>query len=187
MSIYSTIALSLATVYLVQKPLSAGLFDTSIWISTILAPPELENNASTKQFLKIQQAALMDGWLGWTQSISLFLFLSSIITGFLHSWWLGIIMYLTTATGGIIMKLLFMRPLSHYVSLISHKMVNRAADYKWQNDTVRFQAAESLSCDLMQIIHVYKNSQLRPPTEDQLKKIPYGNLYYWIEHGSTVS
>lgn len=56
-------SLALAVAHAVLKPLSDGLFDTSMWVSKILAPPDAEDNDTTRQFLKFNQAALMEGWL----------------------------------------------------------------------------------------------------------------------------
>jgi hypothetical protein len=63
-------------------------------------------------------------------------------------------------------------------------MVNRAVDYKTKNDVERLEASESYCKDLQQIIVLYQGSRLRPPTPKQLKDIPYGDLYYWLERGA---
>ena len=55
------ISTALALIYAVLKPLGDGLFDTSMCVAKILAPKDVGDNA--KQFLKITQASLMDGWL----------------------------------------------------------------------------------------------------------------------------
>jgi len=69
-------------VYAALKPLSEGLFDTSMWLAKILAPPESDDNATTKQFLKIGQAALMEGWLSNIPFISTIAFFAAIGFGF---------------------------------------------------------------------------------------------------------
>jgi hypothetical protein len=54
---YCLVAIGLMLVYAALKPLSEGLFDTSMWVAKILAPSEFQDNAATKQFLKFGQAA----------------------------------------------------------------------------------------------------------------------------------
>ncbi len=180
---YCLIAISLALAYAALKPLSEGLFDTSMWVAKILAAPEAEDNETTEQFLKIGQAALMEGWLSNIPFIATILFFSSIAVGFICSWWVGVLMYFVSVTLGVLTKLIFMRSVSCYLPLLHHKMVNREIDYKRQRDAERAQAAESYCKDLIQIMHIYQNSRLRPPTAKQLTQIPYGDLYYWLERG----
>jgi hypothetical protein len=97
---YCLIAISLALAYAALKPLSEGLFDTSMWVAKILAPPDAEDNETTRQFLKMGQAALMEGWLSNIPFIATILFLSSIVVGFICSWWVGILMYFVSAILG---------------------------------------------------------------------------------------
>jgi hypothetical protein len=176
------IAIGLSLVYALIKPLSEGLFDTGMWIAKMLAPPDMEEGETSKQFLKMGQAALMDGWLSNIPFITAILFFSSVIIGFIHSWWGGFLMFFVSAILGVLTKIFFGRSVSYYLPLFYHKMVNRAADYKVKNDTVRLEASESYCEDLQQIMHIYQGSQLRPPTPKQLKQIPYGDLYHWLEH-----
>jgi hypothetical protein len=172
-------------VYAGLKPLSEGLFDTSMWAAKILAPPESEDNAATKQFLKIGQAALMEGWLSNIPFFSTIAFFSAIIFGFLCHWWMSIVIYFIAVVLGVFTKLLFMRSVSHYLPLLHHKMLNRQIDYKKDNDIERADAAESYCRDLVELIHIYQGSSLRPPSAKQLLQIPYGDRYYWLEHAAT--
>jgi hypothetical protein len=172
----------LALIYALLKPLGDGLFDTSMWVAKILAPTDVaKDNETAKQFLKISQAALMEGWLSNIPFFTAILMGCSIITGFIHSWWGGILMYFVLASLGALTKILWTRSVSYYLIFIYHKMLNRAADYKIKNDAERLVAAESLYKDLEKIIVLYQNSRLRPPTPKQLKDIPYGDLFYWLE------
>ena len=82
---------------------------------------------------------------------------------------------------GVLTKLFWGRSVSYYLTLIYHKMVHRAADYKRDNDVERFEAAESYCKDLQRIILLYEGSQLRPPTPKQLKTIPYGDVCNWLK------
>jgi|ERR1019366_8937597 hypothetical protein len=182
---YCLIAISLALAYAALKPLGEGLFDTSMWVAKILTAPETEDNETSRQFIKIGQAALMDGWLSNIPFIATILFLSSIVVGFICSWWVGILMYFVSVVLGVLTKLIFMRSVSYYLPLLHHKMVNRELDYKRQGDASRAQAAESYCKDLLQIMHIYQNARLRPPTAKQLTHVPYGDLHYWLEHGAT--
>ncbi len=183
---YCLVAVSLAFAYAALKPMSEGLFDTSMWVAKILAAPDAQDNETTKQFLKIAQAALMEGWLSNIPFIATILFFSSIVVGFICSWWVGILMYFVSATLGVLAKLLFVRPVSYYMPLLHHKMVNRGIDYRRQSDAERAQAAESYCKDLLQIMHIYQNSRVRPPTAKQLTYLPYGDLHYWLEHGANA-
>ena len=178
------IAMGLALLYAILKPLSDGLFDTSAWVAKILAPTDIEDDETTMQFLKFGQAALMEGWLSNIPLISSIVFFSSIIIGFIYHWWIGIIMYFISITLGELTKILWGRSVSYYLFLLYHKMVNRTADYKTKNDVDRSEAAESYCRDLEQIIVLYQDSRLRPPTPKQLKDIPFGDLYYWLERGA---
>jgi hypothetical protein len=184
---YLLIAIGLALTYAILTPLSQGLLDTSMWVAKILAPTDLENNATSKQFLKMGQAALMEGWLSNVPFITTILLFSSIIIGFAHSWWGGILMLFVSIILGALTQTLWTRPVSHYLLFLYHKMVNRAADYKTKNDLERLKAAESYCNDLQQIILLYHNCQLRPPTRKELNRVPCGDLYYWLKRATSQS
>ncbi|MEP6810676.1 MAG: hypothetical protein ABI992_10565 [Chthoniobacterales bacterium] len=171
-------------VYVALKPLSEGLFDTSMWTAKILAPVDSEDNASTKQFLKIGQAALMEGWLSNIPIISTIAFFSAIAFGFFCKWWMSIVVYFVAVTLGVLAKLLFTRPVSHYLPLLHHKMLNRQIDYRKSNDIERAEAAESYCLDLAELICIYQDSSIRPPSAKQLLQIPYGDRYYWLEQAA---
>jgi hypothetical protein len=173
-------SLALAVAHAVLKPLSDGLFDTSMWVSKILAPPDAEDNDTTRQFLKFNQAALMEGWLSNVPFISSILLFSCIIAGFLSHWWAGILMYFVSATLGVLVKMFFGRSVSYYLAFLYQKMISRVADYRKANDADRLEAAESYCRDLEMIIGLYQGSHLRPPTAKQLKGNPYGDLRYWL-------
>ena len=180
LSMYLVIAMSLAVIYAALKPLARGLYDTSMWVAKTLAPPESENNDTTKQFLRMGQAALMDGWLSNIPFASSILFFSSILAGFLYHWWGGILMYLVAGILGALTDLLFTRSVSYYLPFLYHKMLNRAVDYKARNDLERAEAADSYCKDLGELMDIYQHSRRRPPTEKQLQEIPYGDPYYWF-------
>lgn len=183
--LYCLIAIGLMLVYVALKPLSDGLFDTSIWAAKILAPAESSNNATTKQLLKIGQAALMEGWLSNIPFISSIALFSAIGFGFFCHWWMAIVIYFVAVTLGVLTKLLFTRSVSHYLVFLHHKMLNRQIDYKKDSDIERAEAAESYCRDLAELICIYKDSSLRPPSAKQLLPIPYGDRYYWLEHTAT--
>lgn len=182
---YCLVAIGLMAVYAALKPLSEGLFDTSMWVAKILAPPESEDNATTKQLLKFGQAALMEGWLSNIPFISTIAFFSAVLFGFLCHWWVAIVIYFVSVTLGVLTKLLFMRSASHYLLFLHHKMLNGQIDYRKGNDIERAEAAESYCRDLAELIRVYQNSSIRPPSAKQLLQIPYGDRYYWLEQAPT--
>ena len=174
------ISIGLAFTSAILKPLGEGLFDTSMWVAKILAPNDAEENDATKQLLRFNQAALMEGWLSNVPFIASIFGFTSMVTGFIYHWWAGVLMYLTVVTLGATTKRLFGRSVSYYLVFLYHKMVNRTADYKMHGDATRLEASESLCKDLERIIAVYQNSELKPPTLRELKAIPYGDLYYWL-------
>lgn len=177
------IAVGLALMYAALKPLGDGLLDTSAWVAKILAPQDTEDNESTRQLLKFGQAALMDGWLSNIPLIVTLLFLSSIISGFVYRWWAAIAVYFFSIMLGLLFKIFRGRSAAYYLTLIYHKMVNRAIDYNRRGDFERFEAADSYCRDLAELIVIYQSARLRPPTPKQLKDIPYGDSLYWLEWG----
>jgi len=177
------IAIVLAVISIVLKPLSDGLLDTSMWVAKILAPLDTEENETTKQLLKFSQAALLEGWLSNIPFIATIALVISMISGFVYRWWGGIVVLFVSVTLGVLAKLLRTRSVSYYVTLMYHKMANRAADYRKQGDLERLEASESLCKDLANIIVLYQNSGLKPPTPKQLNDVPYGDLTYWLEYG----
>ncbi len=90
-------------------------------------------------------------------------------------------MYLVSGMLGAITKVFMIRPVAHYLPWLHHKMINRAADYRRANDVVRYEASESFCKDLENIMAIYHDSPQRPPTRKQLKAVPYGDPYYWLE------
>jgi hypothetical protein len=174
-------AAALALLYAVLKPLSDGLFDTSMWVAKVLMPADTEENETTKQSLKFGQTALMEGWLSNVPFITTITFICSIVLAFFTHWWAAIVLFFVAAVLGVLTKLFWGRSVSYYLVLIHHKMVHRAMDYKRDNDMERFEAAESYCKDLKRIMLLYQGSQLRPPTPKQLKEIPYGDVCNWLE------
>jgi len=178
------IALGLALLYAVLKPLSDGLFDTSAWIAKMLAPPDTAKRESAKQILKFGQAALMEGWLSNVPFVTSIVFWSSIILSFFYHWWAAILMFFVATTLGVLAKLFWGRSVSYYLWFIYSKMVQRATDYTRDKDLERASAAESYCKHLREIMAIYHDTRLRPPTPKQLREIPYGELYYWRDHGT---
>ena len=182
---YLLLAIFSAAIFAVLNPISTALFDTSLWVAKILLPADFEENPSSKQALIIGQAALMEGWLSNLPFVSTLLLIASLIFGFLNSWWAGIVIPFSAIVLGTILKLVFTRPVGYYLHMLYHKMVNRAADYRAKNDYERSEAAQSYCDDLVNLIALYESSNVRPPNPNQLKNNPYGDIYYWLENGST--
>jgi hypothetical protein len=177
------IAAVLAVAYAALKPLSEGLFDTSLWVAKVLAPPDSEESETSKQFLKAGQAALMEGWLSNIPFISAIFSILSVASGFIYCWWAGPLVFFGMVILGVVTKHFWLRPISYYLPMLYHKMVNRAADYTRDGDVERATAAESYCGDLEQLMLLYKDSKLKPPTPKQLKDVPYGDMFYWLERG----
>ena len=182
--IFLLIALGLALVSGILKPLGDGLFDTSLWVAKVLAPGDIGENETSKQFLKFGQAALMEGWLSNIPFIGSVFFFSSLIVAFFYHWWAPIPIFFVTTFIGVVLKLFLGRSVSYYLSPLHHKMANRAADYKRDNDLERLDAAESYCKDLEELMIAYHGAHLRPPTPKQLKDIPYGDRYSWLDGGT---
>jgi hypothetical protein len=181
---FLAVALGLALLYAALKPLSDGLLDTSAWAAKMFTPAIIAEGENAKQAVKSGQAALMEGWLSNIPFITSIVFWSSIILSFFYHWWAAIVMFFVATTFGVLTKLVWGRSVSHYLWLIYHKMVQRGADYKRDNDLERASAAESYCKDLREIMAIYHETALRPPTPKQLKDIPYGDLCYWRDHGA---
>jgi hypothetical protein len=179
-NIFLLTASVLALVYAVLKPLGDGLFDTSAWVAKMLTPPDADEE-SAQRLRKFGQAALMEGWLSNIPFIMSVVFFGAIILAFFYHWWAAIIIYFAATILGVLMKLFWGRSVSYYLSFIHHKMVNRKANYKRDNDVERFEAADSYCTDLQRIMFLYDGLRLRPPTPKQLKDVPNGDLSYWLE------
>jgi len=173
-------AFALALLYPILKPLGDGLFDTSAWVAKMLTPPDADEE-SANRFMKFGQAALMEGWLSNIPFIASIVFFSSIIVSFFYHWWAAIVMFFAAIIFGVLTKLFWGRSVSYYLSFIHYKMVNRAADYKRDNDPERFEAVDSYCKDLQRMMLLYDGSRLRPPTPKQLKDLPNGDLSYWLD------
>src|SRR6266568_5188386 len=153
-------AAALALLYAVLKPLSDGLFDTSMWAAKVLMPPDTKESDTTKQSLEFGQAALMEGWLSNVPFITSIIFFCSLILAFFYHWWAAIVLFFVVTVLGVLTKLFWGRSVSYYLAFIQHKMMHRAMDYKRDNDMERFEAAESYCKDLKRIMLLYQGSQL---------------------------
>jgi hypothetical protein len=180
---YLAIAGVLVLVYVTLKPLSHGLLDTSAWVAKILAPSDIDDEAMKRLFLRTSQAAMMEGWVSNVPFFNAIVSIAAIVVGFIHSWWGGVLVFFGEGTLGALAKIMFGQPVSFYLSLIHHKMANRAADYRAKNDAERAAACEEYCKDLERIMLIYQGSGLRPPTRRQVKDVPYGDLYHWLHWG----
>ena len=98
---------------------------------------------------------------------------------------MAIVIYFIAVVFSVLTKLLFMRSVSHYLPLLHHKMLHRQIDYKKDNDIERAEAADSYCRDLAELIYIYQDSSIRPPSAKELLQIPYGDRYYWLEQAAT--
>jgi hypothetical protein len=155
-----------------------------MWVAKVLAPDDIGDDETSQQFVKFGQAALMHGWLSNIPFISSVFFFSSLIIAFFYHWWAPILVFIVTAFIGFALKLFWGRSVSYYLSLLHHKMLNRTLDYKRDNDSERWKMGESYCDDLEELMVIYHDSRLRPPTPKQLKNVPFGDRYFWLEHRS---
>ena len=156
-------------VYAVLKPLGDGLLDTSSWAAKVMAPPGSGDNDTTKQYLRFAQAALMDGWLSNVPFFNTIAMVAALVFAALYHWWAALIAFIVAVFIGTLTKIIWGRSVSHYLMFMHSRLLNRAAAYRQKNDNERAEAAESMASEL-QIIAVYINASLRPPTAKQLKR-----------------
>jgi len=126
---------------------------------------------------------MLDGWLINVPFYNPLVFVAAVILGFIQNWWGGLVVIACAMMLAGLTKVVFGRPVFHYLALIHHKMVNRAADYKAKNDAERAAACETYCQALEQLMLIYQGTGLKPPTRRQLKEVPYGDLYYWLNRG----
>jgi hypothetical protein len=170
----------LVLIYVVLKPLNDGLTDTSAWAAKAMAPPESGDNDFTKQYLRFTQAALMDGWLSNVPFFGYNALYAASIVAALYHWWVAPIVFVVALFIGTLTKIMWGRSVSHYLMFMHARLLNRAATYRQKNDNERAEAAESTASELQEIIVVYMNSTLRPPTAKQLKAMPYGDVSFYL-------
>jgi hypothetical protein len=174
----------LVLVYVVLKPLGDGLTDTSAWAAKVMTPPGSGDNDTTKQYLRFAQAALMDGWLSNVPFFNTIAMVAALVFAALYHWWAALIVFVVAVFIGTLTKIIWGRSVSHYLMFMHARLLNRAANYRQKNDNERAEAAESTASELQQIIVVYMNSALRPPTAKQLKAMPYGDVSFYLNANS---
>jgi hypothetical protein len=174
----------LVLVYVVLKPLGDGLMDTSAWAAKMMAPPGTGDNDFTKQYLRVAQAALMDGWLSNVPFFSYNAVVAASVFAALYHWWAAPIVFVVAVFTGTLTKMIWGRSVTHYLLLMHGRLLNRAATYRQKNDNERAEAAESTASELQEIIVVYMNTSLRPPTAKQLKAMPYGDVNFYLKDDS---
>jgi ABC-type multidrug transport system fused ATPase/permease subunit len=174
----------LALVYVALKPLGDGLTDTSAWAAKVMAPPGSGDNDTTKQYLRFAQAALMDGWLSNVPFFNTIAMVAALVFAALYHWWAALIVFVVAVFIGTSTKIIWGRSVSHYLLYMHARLLNRAATYRQKNDNERAEAAESMANELQQIIAVYTNASLRPPTAKQLQAMPYGDVSFYLNANS---
>jgi hypothetical protein len=170
----------LVLVHVALKPLGDGLTDTSAWAAKVMAPPGSGDNDTTKQGLRFAQAALMDGWLSNVPFFSYNALVAALVFAALYHWWVAPIVFVVAVFIGTLTKIIWGRSVSHYLMFMYIQLLNRAATYRQKNDNERAEAAESIASELSQIIEVYMNACLRPPTAKQLQAMPYGDVSFYL-------
>ena len=93
-------------------------------------------------------------------------------------------MFVVAVFIGTLTKIIWGRSVSHYLMFMHARLLNRAATYRQKNDNERAEAAESMASELWQIIAVYMNASLRPPTAKQLRAMPYGDVSFYLNANS---
>ena len=170
----------LVFVYVVLKPLGDGLTDTSAWAAKVMAPPGSGDNDTTMQYLRFTQAALMDGWLSNVPFFNTIAMVAALVFAALYHWWAALIVFVLAVFIGTLTKIIWGRSVSHYLLYMHAQLLNRAATYRQKNDKERAEAGDSMANELQQIIAVYMNASLRPPTAKQLQAMPYGDVSFYL-------
>ena len=170
----------LVFVYVALKPLGDGLTDTSAWAAKVMAPPGSGDNDATKQYLRFAQAALMDGWLSNVPFFSYNALVAALVFAVLYHWWAALIVFVVAVFIGTLTKIICGRSVSHYLMYMHAHLVNRAATYRQNDDNERAEAAGSMASELEEIIAVYMNAPLKPPTAKQLRAMPYGDVSFYL-------
>src|ERR1039458_1899836 len=175
---------SLVLVYVILKPLGDGLTDTSAWAAKVMAPPGSGDNDATKQYLRFAQAALMDGWLSNVPFFNTVALVAALVFAALYHWWAVLIVFAVAVFIGTLTKIIWGRSVSNYLLFMHARLLNRAATYRRKNDNERAEAGESMANELQQVIAVYMNASLRPPTAKQLQAMPYGDVSFYLNANS---
>lgn len=177
----SLLSIVLLLAYLALHPLASGLVDTSAWVAKILVDESMSDMPQLKMLLRSHQAALMDGWLSNVPFISTLCVLSSLVIAFFAHWWLGITVILSVAIGGFLVRAFFGRTVGTYVAMLYGKMSNRVANFRRDGDVDRLAAGEEYLEKLREILLLYAEPRIRPPTPKQLKTCPLGDATWWLD------
>jgi hypothetical protein len=175
-----SISLALSIAYALLRPIGDGLMDTSKWAAKVLAPDGIQDDDLGRQYLRVAQAALMDGWLSSVPFYTMILGVGAIATAFFYHWWAAIIIIFLEAIFVAVSKLFFGRPVSYYLSFLRHKLANRVADYRRDNDFERAEAAALTCSGIESLMSMYAGHHVAPPTERHLKIIPFGDKGFWL-------
>jgi len=174
----------LVLVYVVLKPLGDGLINTSAWAAKVMAPPGSEDNDITKQCVRFAQDASMGGWLSNVPFFDTIALVAALVFAALYHWWAALIVFVVAVFIGTLTKIIWGRSVSHYLMFMWTQLLSRAATYRQKNDNVRAEAAEVVASELLQVIAVYMNASLRPPTPKQLQAMPYGDVSFYLNANS---
>ena len=174
----------LVLIYVVLKPLGDGLTDTSAWAAKVMAPSGSGDNDTTKQLVRFGQTALMDGWLSYVPFLDYIALVAALVFAALYRWWAALIVFVVAVFIGTLTKIIWGRSVSHYLMFMLHRLHNRAATYRQKNDNERAEAAEIMASELQQIIAVYMNASLWPPTAKQLQAMPDGDVSLYLNANS---
>ena len=172
------IAIVIAVIYAFLKPYGDGFLDTSMWVSKILAPADTDDIKESKQFLKMNQAALLDGWPSNIPFSVTILGVSAIVLGFIYSWWGGLLMFVILGFGAGTTKFFLTRQVTYFLTVLCGRLGSRYANYRRDNDSERASAIKELQLELEKIMAIYLDSGIKVPSQKQIKSNPCGDAYY---------
>jgi uncharacterized membrane-anchored protein YhcB (DUF1043 family) len=109
---------------------------------------------------------------------------AALVFAALYHWWAALIVFVVAVFIGTLTKMIWGRSVTHYLLYMHARLLNRAATCRQKNDNERAEAAESMASELQQIIAVYMNASLRPPTAKQLQAMPYGDVSFYLNANS---
>jgi hypothetical protein len=170
MWLWITIPISLLAGLL--APFSDRLNNTSLWAGKALTPPDLA--AVNPRGL---QEPLTAGWPSTLIFVSSSLPIVAAIVGFVHAWWAGFVVYLSTVVIIVIAKRtpLASHRVERYLMILLSHASQRSANYALRGDTKRAEAARDLASQMTDLLRLYVNSGVLAPASRQVRNAPFGN------------
>jgi GTPase Era involved in 16S rRNA processing len=79
------------------------------------------------------------------------------------------------------------KPVIWYITLLSHRLTNRMADYAKKNDKEREFACKELQEDIIPVMALYGITNCKVPTTKQIAANPYSDINYLLELNTPIT